>query len=320
MGALPIVWERKMDQWWRTAKPSTTWQKGCWGRWETRKAGATIPGLTRWCSPKNQDRGPAQSKGVVAGQKRGQKCRCTSGWYDTYFHFCYHRNYKTMWYTMINWIMGSRRDGPRPRSTSTNAITTLSNIEQGQVVDPFGPNYMSYIINPTISSLGEIVSGLGPLSNSLITVNSISWKRQQSTTFALVMGEILAGLRHIVTSHFNTNYFSLIDIERVTVILWPRSTSVNISPTITRGIVARKTWPTSTTSAITRGRVSGILMPTSTTFNTYSINWGKVSGINRPMYMTFLSQKHLHAFFFRTFITTVMTVGWRMAGFTIPRS
>ena len=58
-------------------------------------------------------------------------------------------------------MMGRRRSGLRPRSNSTNSISTLFNVEQVRVVDIFGPNYMSCNTTPTIYYLGGTVDGLG---------------------------------------------------------------------------------------------------------------------------------------------------------------
>ena len=108
---------------------------------------------------------------------------------------------------MITWMMGVEWAGPRPRSTSTNDITTFYNIEQGIVVDIFIPTSMYCIIISTISSSGGRVAGMGPISNSPIATNSISWKSQQSTTFTLIRWGIVAVQRPIFTSPFNTNSF-----------------------------------------------------------------------------------------------------------------
>ena len=108
-------------------------------------------------------------------------------------------------------MMGGKRDCPRPISTSTNTITTLSNIEQGRVVDLFGPTSISCTVTPTIYYSGGILAGLGPILKYPITTNSIYMKSQQSTTFTLVMGEIVVGLRPISTSPFNKKYCLLID-------------------------------------------------------------------------------------------------------------
>ena len=107
---------------------------------------------------------------------------------------------KNRWSTNIKWIMGGRRASPRHRPTSPNAINYFSDIEQGWVFEIFRLNYMSCTITPTIYSLGGIVAGLGPISNSPITTNIITWKIHQSTTFTLVMGGIVACLRPIPTS------------------------------------------------------------------------------------------------------------------------
>ena len=154
--------------------------------------------------------------------------------------------------------MGGRRAGPIPISTSPNAITTLSNIEQGRVVDLFSSTYMSYTTNPTIYSLGRRVDGLGPISNSPIITNSIYWKSTQYTTSTLVMGGIMTGMIHISNSPFNINLCSSVSRIRMAGLLSPRSTYINISSVITRGRVPGKTWPTSTISAITWGRVAGM--------------------------------------------------------------
>ena len=179
---------------------------------------------------------------------------------------------------------------------------------------------MSWIITPTISYLGLRVAGQEPIFNSPINTNSISWKIQQSTTFILVIGLIVAGLRPIYTSLFNINSCLLILRWILAGLLWPRSTYINISFMIMRKRVAGQSWPTSTTSEITRGEVAGILIPISTTFVPSSINWLIVSGFKRTMSTTFLSRRHFHTFFFRTFITVIKLMGGRMAGLTRPIS
>ena len=83
---------------------------------------------------------------------------------------------KTKWSTMTTWMTGGRRTGPRPRSTSTNTINTLSKIETGRVIYLFGHTFVSCTITPTIYSLGVRVASMGPISNSPITTNSISSK------------------------------------------------------------------------------------------------------------------------------------------------
>ena len=104
-----------------------------------------------------------------------------------------------MWYLlhMITWIIGGRRYYPRPRFTSPNSINCFYSIEQGIVVDLFSPNSLSWNITSTISSLGGRLAGLGTISNSPITTNSISWKSQQYTMFTLVRGGILPARRLI---------------------------------------------------------------------------------------------------------------------------
>ena len=227
---------------------------------------------------------------------------------------------KYRWYTMITWMMGGRRSGPRPRSTSHNAINTLSEIGQGQVVDLFGPTSMYCTITPTISSLVEIVSGMRPISKSPITTNNISWKSQQSTIFTLVVGKIVVGMRPISNSPFGIKYCLLIAIGIVAGLLWPRSTYIKVSYIIKRVIVAGQNWPTSTTSVITCGIVSGLLRPMSKSFKTYIINWVILDGLKRPMSTTLLLLRQLHTLFFRTFITVVTATGEIMAGLTRPIS
>ena len=221
---------------------------------------------------------------------------------------------------MITWVMGGRRADLIPRSTSTNAINTLYNIEQGRVVYLFRPNSTSCNVPSTIYFLGGIVAGLGPLFNSTINTNSISRKIQQYTLFNLIMGVIVGGLIPISTSTFNVNYCYPIARERVDGIFWPRSTSINIPSTITRGRVTGQTWPISTTSTITWGGVSGHLIPMSTTFTTSTITWGRVDGIKRPMSTTFLDQRHFKTFFFITFIIVVTAEGGQMYGLMRTRS
>ena len=216
------------------------------------------------------------------------------------------------WSMMITWMMGGRRFGPRPSSSYTNAINTFSKIEQGGVVDIFRPTSMSCTFTPTIYSWGGRLAGLVPISNSPITINSISWKSQKSTTFTLVRVGIVAGRRPKSTSPFNMNYFRPIARGRVAGILWPRSLSINISSVIKRDRVAGNTWPTSTISVITWGRVASILIPLSTTFTTSTVTWGTVAGLKRPMSATLLTRRHFDKLFFRTFNVVVMLAGGRM--------
>ena len=105
-------------------------------------------------------------------------------------------------------------------------------------------------------------------------------------TSTLVMGLIVAGLRPISTSLFRINYCYIIVKVIVAVILWPRSTSINISSNIMRRIVAGQTWPNSTTSLINWVRVAGILRPMSITLITSNIHWLRVTGLKRPMSTT----------------------------------
>ena len=179
---------------------------------------------------------------------------------------------------------------------------------------------MYYTVTPTISSLVARVAVLAHISNSPITTNNISLKSQQSTTFALVMGLIVAGLRPISTSPLNINYYYPITIGRVAGIFWTRSTYINRYSVITRGRVAGQNLPTSATSTVTWGRVAGLLRPMSKIFMAYTINWGRVSGINRPISATFISWRNFRTLFFRTFVVVVTKTGRRMAGLTRPRS
>ena len=204
---------------------------------------------------------------------------------------------KTWLSTNITWMMGGRRGGLRDRSTSPVSINTFYNIEQWIEVDLLVSTSVSWTTTPTISSLGWIVSGLRPISNSPITNNSISWWSQKSTTFTLVVVWIVADLRPISTSPFNIKYFSPIARGTVAFLLWPRYTSTNISSVITRWRVIGQRIPTPTTSAIT---------------------WGIVTGIKRPMYTTLLTQRHVNNFFFINFTTIVMMVGGITAGIPIP--
>ena len=139
-------------------------------------------------------------------------------------------------------------------------------------------------------------------------------------TFTLDMGVIVDGLIPIYTSYFNIKSCYHIARGIVAGILWPRSTSINISSTITSGILDGQTWPTSTTSVINWGRADDLLRPMSTTFTTSTIARRRVDGLKRPMYMTFLTQRHFNTFFFRTFIVVVTTVGGIMDGLMRPRS
>ena len=179
---------------------------------------------------------------------------------------------------------------------------------------------MYFTVTSTISSFRGRVAGIGPISNYPVITNSISWKSQQYITFTLVMGGIVSGMRPISTSSFNTNPFPLIAKGRLAGILLPVSTFINIFSVITRGRLAGQTWPTSKTSAITWGRVSGILIPMYTTFTTSTINWGKFAGLKRPISMTFLYQMKFHTFFLRNFLTAITTTVGRIYGLKIPRS
>ena len=115
-------------------------------------------------------------------------------------------------------------------------------------------------------------------------------------------------MRPIYTSTFNINPCFLIVIGKLTVLLWPRSTSINISSVNSRGRVDGQTWPTSMTSTITWGRVAGLLIHTSTTFTNCIIKWVIVAGLKISMPTTFLSQRHFYTFFLKTFIITVTMV------------
>ena len=223
-------------------------------------------------------------------------------------------------YTMIAWMTGGRRAGPRPRCTSLNAINTFYNIEQGRVVDLFIPTSIFCTFAPNISPLVVIVAVMVHISNSPITANSISWNSEQSTTFILVRGVVVAGRRPISKSPFNINSCYPIARVRVAGILWRISTSINIFSAIRRGIVSGHTWPTSMTSAITWGRLAGLLRPMLKTFTTSTITWVTVAVLKRPMSTTFLPQRHFKNIFFGTFVVAVTTKGRRMAGRTILRS
>ena len=227
---------------------------------------------------------------------------------------------KTRWSTIINWMMVGRGAGPRPRSISHNAIKTFSNIEQVIVVDLFSPTSMSFTLTPTISSSVGRVAGVEPISNSPITINSISWKSQQYTTFTLVRGWIVAGRRPISTSPFNINSCYPIARVRVAGLLWPRSTYINISSATKRGRVASHTWPTPKTSTITWWSVAGLKRPMSTTFTTSTMTWVRVAGLKRPMSMTLLPRRHFKTFFLGNFVSVVTTAGIRMDGITRPLS
>ena len=139
-------------------------------------------------------------------------------------------------------------------------------------------------------------------------------------TFTWVVWWILSGLMSISTSPFNVNSYYPIARGRVDGLLWTRSTSINITSVITRGIVAGQNWPPSTTSAIARGRVSGLLRPMPTTFTTSKITWVIMAGIKRPMPTIFLTWIHSDTFFFRTFISALNTELLITAGITIPIS
>ena len=168
------------------------------------------------------------------------------------------------------------------------------------MVDLFSPTSFSWNVTPTISSSRGRVDILGPISNSTITTNIISWKIQQSTTFALVRGGILACCIPISTSPFNMKLCSLVAKGTVAGLLWLRSTYINISSAINRHRLDCHTWPTSRTSVITWGIVAGIKRPMSTTFATSEITWGRVAGLNRPMSTTFLAREHFNTFFLGT--------------------
>ena len=195
-------------------------------------------------------------------------------------------------------------------STSSITIKKFSNVEQGRLDDLFRPNTTYCTITPTIYYLVGRVAGMGTLYNSPITTNSIScivrvnvsgifrpiststifnsdvtliifmkrllyrtwryWWIWKYTTVALVMGEIMAGMRPISTSPFNIKYCSPIERGRVSGVLWPRSTSTNISYMITIGRVDGLKIPMSTTSVITGGRVDGFKRPMPTSSLTQS--------------------------------------------------
>ena len=200
---------------------------------------------------------------------------------------------------MIAWMMGGRRVGMIPISTSINTIDNLSNIEQGRVIDILNHTSMYCTFTPTIYSPGGRVASMGHMFKYFITNHSISWKSQQSTTFNLVRGVIVSVWRPISTSPFNMNSCSLIAIGRVSGILWLRSTYINIYSAIMRGRVAGHTWPTSTVSVIT---------------------WGIVAGIKRRMSMNLLTQRHFNILFFRNFVVNITTTGIRITGITRPIS
>ena len=178
---------------------------------------------------------------------------------------------------MITLMVGGIGAGMIPRSTSPITINTFSNIEQGRVVDIFRPTSNYCNIAPTISSLGWIVDGLVYISNSPITNNSISLWSQQCTTVTLVMGFILSGLIHLSTSPSNINY------------CYP----------------------------IVRGRVDGLKISTSTTS---AVTWGRVAVIKRPMSKNFLTWRYFKTFSFINFIIVVTKVGEIMDGLTRPIS
>ena len=188
------------------------------------------------------------------------------------------------------------------------------------MVDLFRPTSVSYAFTPTISYLEGIAVGVVPISNSPIPTNSIFWKIQQYATFTLVMGGIVDFLRPISTSTLNINPCYPISRRKVTGLLWPRFTYINIPSAITRVIVDGQTLPTSMTSVITWGRLVVLLRPMPTTLTTCTITWVIVYGIKIPMSTTFLSQRHISTLFLGTFIVIVTTVGIRMAGLKRPRS
>ena len=95
------------------------------------------------------------------------------------------RTIKTTWSTVITLMMGVIRAGSRPRSTSPNYINTFSGIEQVRVFDIFISNSIPCTVTPNISYSGGIVSGMGPISNSPTTTNSISLK---STIYHVCLG------------------------------------------------------------------------------------------------------------------------------------
>ena len=160
------------------------------------------------------------------------------------------------------------------------------------------PKSMSSTITTTINSF-------------VVMKTSMKMKRgnssmQQSTIVTWVIGVIVDGLIPISTSYFNIKSCYHIARGIVAGILWPRSTSINISSTITSGILDGQTWPTSTTFVITWGRAYGLLMPMSKTFTTSTITWRRVDGLKRPMSITFRTQRHFNTFFFRTFMLLLL--------------
>ena len=182
------------------------------------------------------------------------------------------------------------------------------------------PTSTSCTVTPIISPSGGRVTGQVHISNSTITTNSIYWKSQQSTTSTLVMGLIVSGRRPISTSPLNINYCSLAARGRVAGLLWPRSTSINISYIITIWRVGGHTWPTSTTSAIPWFKVAALLRPMNRTIMTSKISRGTLDFLKRPVSTSFLTKIHFKNFFFRTFVIVDTTAGGRMAGPTRPIS
>ena len=113
--------------------------------------------------------------------------------------------------------------------------------------------------------------------NILIYTTIRNWLIQQSTTVTWVMGGRVAYMRPIYTSSFNIKYSTFVR-GRVAGLLWPISTSTNI-----------------------------------TTMITYNITRGRVAGCKILMSMSFISQRNFKTFFFKSFIAVTTTRG-RMDG------
>ena len=186
---------------------------------------------------------------------------------------------------MITWVVGGRRSGPIPIYNSTNSINTLSNIEQGKVVDLFRTTSISCTIAPNIYYLGVRVAGMGPVSTSTISTNIF---------FHITRGKVAGLFRPRFTSTIINSYISpWVDII-TTYISRPISiikTDINLILFIYILIfTTRRNWRSQKYTTVTWvmvGRVAS-LRPISTTTNittmiTSTTERGRVYGIKISM-------------------------------------
>ena len=221
----------------------------------------------------------------------------------------------TQQYTMVTCVVGLGVAGMVPIYTSYIINNSLSHISIGKVAGLFISSSTSAIIKSFIPPWVTIIKTyISPPSIIIITYITLlsfmnlflyttrwNWQSQQFNTFTWVMEGRVAGMRPISTSTFNINYCSLIAIGIVDGLLWPRSTSTNITTMISFAIIC--------------GRLAGLKRTMSTTS---SIAWGIVSGLKRYISTYFFTQRHLNTFLSVNFIVVVATVEVRMAGFMRP--